>query len=193
MICVWVDRVVIAPTWSDGRRNLRRQPSCARPRPSCGPAPPDSISESTSTCERSDIDRSIGQHSIRTNGQWRGCFRFADSDAFAVEISRLLLRTRGHGQQVAGNSSRRIPRRILSEIGVSQAEFARAVVVSAMRVSHVVAGARPITADLALRFGKVLGQSPEYWLNLQAAYDLATARNALGGKLASVRPLPQVA
>jgi antitoxin HigA-1 len=43
-----------------------------------------------------------------------------------------------------------------------------------MRVSHVVTGARPITADLALRFGKALGQSPEYWLNLQAAYDLAT-------------------
>ena len=74
-----------------------------------------------------------------------------------------------------------------------QAAFARAAGVSAMRVSHVVTGARPITADLALRFGKALGQSPEYWLNLQAAYDLATARNALGSKLAGVRQLPQVA
>ena len=82
---------------------------------------------------------------------------------------------------------------ILAEIGVSQAAFARAVGVSAMRVSHVVTGARPITADLALRFGKALGQSPEYWLNLQAAYDLATARNTLGSKLAAVRQLPQVA
>ncbi len=69
-----------------------------------------------------------------------------------------------------------------------QAAFARAAGVSAMRVSHVVTGARPITADLALRFGKALGQSPEYWLNLQA-----TARNMLGSKLAGVRPLPQVA
>jgi addiction module HigA family antidote len=43
---------------------------------------------------------------------------------------------------------------ILSEIGVSQAAFARAAGVSAMRVSHVVTAARPITADLALRFGK---------------------------------------
>ncbi len=82
---------------------------------------------------------------------------------------------------------------ILGEIGVSQAAFARAIGVSAMRVSHVVTGARPVTADLALRFGKALGQSPEYWVNLQAAYDLATARDALGGKLASVRQLPQVA
>jgi addiction module HigA family antidote len=82
---------------------------------------------------------------------------------------------------------------ILGEIGVSQAAFARAVGVSAMRVSHVVNGTRPVSADLALRFGKALGQSPEYWLNLQAAYDLAAARNALAGKLADVRPLPQVA
>jgi len=82
---------------------------------------------------------------------------------------------------------------ILGEIGVSQSAFARAVGVSAMRVSHVVNGTRPVSADLALRFGKALGQSPEYWLNLQAAYDLAAARNALAGKLADVRPLPQVA
>jgi addiction module HigA family antidote len=82
---------------------------------------------------------------------------------------------------------------ILAEIGVSQAEFARAAGVSAMRVSHIVTGARPVSADLALRFGKVLSQSPEYWLNLQAAYDLATARDALGDKLKGMRPLPQVA
>ena len=82
---------------------------------------------------------------------------------------------------------------ILAEIGVPQAEFARAAGVSAMRVSHVVTGARPVSADLALRFGKVLGQTPEYWLNLQAAYDLAKARDTLGRQLKSVRPLPQVA
>jgi antitoxin HigA-1 len=82
---------------------------------------------------------------------------------------------------------------ILSEIGVSQAAFGRAAGVSAMRVSHVIAGTRPVTAELALRFGKVLGQSPEYWLNLQAAYDLATARGAVGRELKDVRRLPQVA
>jgi len=82
---------------------------------------------------------------------------------------------------------------ILGEIGVSRPAFARAVGVSAVRLSHVVTGARPITADLALRFGKAFGHSPEYWLNLQAAYDLAAARRALGSRLAGVRRLPQVA
>ena len=82
---------------------------------------------------------------------------------------------------------------ILDETGVSQAAFARAICISAMRVSHVVKGARPVTAELALLFGKALGQSPEYWLNLQAAYDLAMARKQTAPQLKRVQRLAQVA
>src|SRR4051812_27065797 len=83
---------------------------------------------------------------------------------------------------------------ILFEIGVSQAEFARAIRVSPMRISHVIAGSRPVTAELALLFGKALDQSPEYWLNLQAAYDLAIARKStVGRRLKGVQALAQVA
>src|SRR3984893_3851001 len=82
---------------------------------------------------------------------------------------------------------------ILPELGLSQAAFARAIDVSQMRVSHVIGGSRPVTAELALLFGKALGQSPEYWLNLQSAYDLAKARSAVGARLKGMRPLPEVA
>jgi len=77
----------------------------------------------------------------------------------------------------------------LEELGTSQAEFARAVGVAPMRISHVVKGTRPVTAELALLFGRAFGQSPQYWLNLQAAYDLKTAERAIGGRLRAVRPL----
>jgi antitoxin HigA-1 len=50
----------------------------------------------------------------------------------------------------------------LHELHISQAKFARAIGVSPMRVSHVVNGARPVTAELALLFGRALGQSPQY-------------------------------
>jgi addiction module HigA family antidote len=82
---------------------------------------------------------------------------------------------------------------ILEELGVSQAAFARAVGLSTMRVSHVIRGARPVTAELALLFGKAFGQTPEYWMNLQAAYDLATARRDVQRQLQSVSPLSRVA
>jgi len=61
--------------------------------------------------------------------------------------------------------------------------------VSPMRISHVVNGTRPVSAELALRIGRALGQSPHYWLNLQTMYDLKVAEAALGEKLADVAEL----
>ena len=80
-------------------------------------------------------------------------------------------------------------RETLGELGVSQAQLARAIAVSPMRISHVVKGARPVTAELALLFGRALGQSPQYWLNLQAACDLKTAEESLGKQLRAVAEL----
>lgn len=77
-------------------------------------------------------------------------------------------------------------RETLDELGLSQAAFARAVGTSAMRISHVVKGQRPVTAELALLFGRALGQSPEYWLNLQGAFDLKIAEKTVGRRLKSV-------
>jgi plasmid maintenance system antidote protein VapI len=37
-----------------------------------------------------------------------------------------------------------------------------------------------VTAELALLFGRALEQSPQYWLNLQTAYDLKMAERAIG-------------
>lgn len=74
----------------------------------------------------------------------------------------------------------------LAELGISQAAFARALGVSPMRISHVVKGARPVTAELALLFGRALDQSPQYWLNLQADYDLKTAEASIGRRLLAV-------
>ncbi len=75
---------------------------------------------------------------------------------------------------------------ILEELHLSQAEFARAIGVSAMQISHIVHGKRRVTAELALLFGKAFEQSPEYWLNLQLAYDLRTAEGRLSTRLGSV-------
>ena len=80
-------------------------------------------------------------------------------------------------------------REILEELDISQAQFARAIGVGPMRVSHVVKGSRPVTAELALLFGRALGQSPQYWLNLQAAYDLRMAERSIGSRLRAVQEL----
>ncbi len=82
---------------------------------------------------------------------------------------------------------------LLDELGVSQNGFAQAIGVSPMRISHVIKGTRPVTAELALLFGKAFGQTPSYWMNLQTSYDLKTAEKALGQKVRQVHPLSQAA
>ena len=83
-------------------------------------------------------------------------------------------------------------RETIEELGISQAQFARAIGVSPMRVSHVVNGTRPVTAELALLFGRAFSQSPQYWLNLQAAYDLKMAEAAIGKQLRTVPELSRI-
>lgn len=78
---------------------------------------------------------------------------------------------------------------ILDELGVSQNSFAHAIGVSPMRISHVVKGSRPVTAELAVLFGKVFGQTPTYWMNLQTSYDLKTAEKMMVQRMQQVQPL----
>jgi antitoxin HigA-1 len=80
---------------------------------------------------------------------------------------------------------------ILTQRKLSQAQFARDIGVSPMRVSHVITGSRPVTADLALRFGEAFDQTPQYWLNLQTDYDLAIARRAYPAKKRRAKPAPK--
>ena len=80
-------------------------------------------------------------------------------------------------------------REILDDRGMSQAQFARAVGVAPMRISHLMKGTRPVTAELALLFGRALGQSPQYWLNLQTVYDLKIAERAMRARLKAVSEL----
>ncbi len=75
---------------------------------------------------------------------------------------------------------------ILGEMGLSQAAVARTIGVSSMRISHVIKGDRPVTAELALLFGRAFSQSPQYWLNLQASYDLKIAKVSIGKRLAGI-------
>ena len=83
-------------------------------------------------------------------------------------------------------------RETLDDLGLTQAAFADAIGVSPMRVSHVLRGERPVTAELALRLGRALGQTPQYWLNLQTTYDLKVARKDMKDSLRAVRALAVV-
>ncbi len=71
----------------------------------------------------------------------------------------------------------------LTPMGISQNALARAIGVSPRRINEIVLGKRAITADTALRLGHYFGTSEQFWMALQASFDLEEARNRLGGRL----------
>lgn len=70
----------------------------------------------------------------------------------------------------------------MQPLGISQNRLARAMSVPPRRINEIVHGQRAVTADTALRLAHVLGTSAQFWLGLQADYDLERARQVdMGG------------
>ena len=61
--------------------------------------------------------------------------------------------------------------------------LALALRINSGRVSEILTGKRGISADTALRLGRYFGNDPQFWLGLQAAYDLAVARRESGERI----------
>jgi antitoxin HigA-1 len=80
------------------------------------------------------------------------------------------------------------PGEVLSEeflkpMNLSQNRLALGIGVPARRINEIVLGKRSISADTALRLAKFFGVSAEFWLGLQAQYDLDVTAEALGNRL----------
>jgi len=63
----------------------------------------------------------------------------------------------------------------MKPMGISGRQLAADIDVPPSRVSELVNGTRPITADTALRLGLFFGMEPRFWLNLQTEYDMRVA------------------
>lgn len=65
----------------------------------------------------------------------------------------------------------------IKELGITQYRLAKTIGVPPIRVHAIVNRRRSVTADSALRIGRALGTTPDFWLNLQRMYDLDVARS----------------
>ncbi len=77
----------------------------------------------------------------------------------------------------------------LPEAGITQAELARRMSVSRLTVSEIIHEKRAVTADIAHRLGRVFGNGPELWLNLQKAVDLWEAAQSTRREYQRIKPL----
>lgn len=78
---------------------------------------------------------------------------------------------------------------ILPALGKPKAEIARLLGVSRQTLYEVLNEKQPVTANLALRIGKLVGDGPEIWLAMQQSYDLEIAERALAKVLKAIPTL----
>jgi len=77
----------------------------------------------------------------------------------------------------------------LEALDMSAAELAHQLKVPTNRVTSILNGRREVTGDTALRLGHFFGTSPQFWLNLQALYDLRLAEQRAGR---TIKALPRL-
>lgn len=71
----------------------------------------------------------------------------------------------------------------LMPLHLSANAVARRLSVPAPRINDIVRERRGVTSDTALRLARYFGTTPEFWLNLQASYDLKIAVKTAGAKI----------
>jgi antitoxin HigA-1 len=69
---------------------------------------------------------------------------------------------------------------VLPELNMSVTDVARSLGISRQMMHSILAGRKPISAVMCLKIAKLFGSTPEFWMRLQADYDLATAAHDQG-------------
>jgi addiction module HigA family antidote len=77
----------------------------------------------------------------------------------------------------------------LKPLGLTASRLAIELMVPVNRMNDIVRGRRAVTADTALRLARYFGTTPQFWMNLQANYELELAQDARGSEIAQrIRP-----
>jgi antitoxin HigA-1 len=86
-----------------------------------------------------------------------------------------------------------LKKEFLQPMKITGYRLAKALDVNAQRVSDIMLRKTGVSAEMAVLLGKYFGMSPEFWMNLQAAWELAGAKKQLKKKLEKVKPLANAA
>lgn len=78
---------------------------------------------------------------------------------------------------------------VMPALGRSKVEVARLLGISRQTLYDILNERQPVTPGMALRLAKLLGGSPESWLNMQRAFDLMQAERELAAELAAIPTL----
>jgi addiction module HigA family antidote len=94
-----------------------------------------------------------------------------------------------NGRMLAVHPGEILREDLMKPLGLSVTGLARELKVPVSRLSEIVNGRRALNADAALRLSRYFGNAPEFWINLQAAYDLRVTIHSSASRIErEVRP-----
>jgi len=119
-----------------------------------------------------------------SDDQWRICLVWQEDDAYQVEswitttdLTMAELLDEIHPGEI-------LLRHFMKPMGISARQLTGDIDVSPSRISNLVNGNRPITADMAVRLGLFFSMAPRFWRNLQTEYDMRVAARTLTERIA---------
>lgn len=112
------------------------------------------------------------------------------SELGAVKYGSLLT-----GRRLAGvHPGEVLMKDFIEPLGLTRYRVAKEIRVPQRRIDEICSGKRAMTADTALRLGRLFGVEPQLWMNLQAQYDLEVAERDVGSQVhKEIQPLPRAA
>jgi antitoxin HigA-1 len=82
---------------------------------------------------------------------------------------------------------------VIPALGKSKAEIARLLGISRQTLYDLLNERQPVTAQMALRIGKLVGNGPDVWYNMQKNYDMKIAERAMADEIAKIPTLGEAA
>jgi addiction module HigA family antidote len=82
-----------------------------------------------------------------------------------------------------------LDKEFLEPLNITQYRLATDVSVPPRRINEIVHGIRGISADTALRLAHYFGTTPQFWMNLQARFDLQVEEDRIGSKIRRLKAL----
>src|SRR4051794_6371424 len=119
--------------------------------------------------------------------RWRICFEFHRGDAHKARSSFII---RVKHMPPISHPGRLLKRELVTR-ALSANRLAIAIGVPSGRVTDILNGRRSISADTAVRLGRYFGNRPQFWMDLQAQYDIAVVERDRGREIARrIQPAP---
>ena len=120
-----------------------------------------------------------GHYAVRLSANWRVTFGWAEDSAVDIDMEGLSSMIERHPSIGPVHPGEVLREDILPDLSMSKTAVADALGISRQTLYDILNEKQPVTAEMAVRLGKLFGNGGRFWINLQRSHDLAIAERTV--------------